>query len=209
MSLPGRIAAALITVSALALAGCSVPEVPDVTYFRLPPAAALPHAQRPLSLLPIEVETFDAEGVYSEQALIYSLDPSASALRTYHYQLWSDPPTHALQTRMVGALRESGIASLVTDRLPASTSALRIRGTIRRFERVADGNGGFKAVVAIDIRIEEDEGEPVLEQQFKAEQPAADGTLDATVAAFGLAVDKVFGAFYSDLVGLQGDAHAR
>jgi len=29
---------------ALILAGCSVPEIPDVTYFRLPPATPFPHA---------------------------------------------------------------------------------------------------------------------------------------------------------------------
>ena len=67
-----------------------------------PPAAAtpLPHADKPLSSLPIEVEMFSAEGVYAEQALIYTVTPDAGSLRTYHYQLWSDPPTHALQTRL-------------------------------------------------------------------------------------------------------------
>jgi len=193
---------------ALILAGCSVPEIPDVTYFRLPPATPFPHAEKPLSLLPIEVDTFNADGVYSEQALIYALDGNSGALRTYHYQLWSDPPTHALQTRLVAALRASGIANLVTDRLPASTSALRIHGTIRHFERVGDGKT-FKAVVAIEVRVEQDEGEPVFEQEFRAEEAAADGTLNATVAAFGAAVDKVFAAFYRDLVALEGDAHAR
>jgi len=167
----------------------------------------LPHANQPLSLLPIEVETFNAEGVYSEQALIYSVDADAGALRTYHYQLWSDPPTHALQTRMVDVLRASGIAGLVTDRLPASTAALRIQGTIRRFERIGQGNA-FKVVVAIEIRVEQDEGEPVIEQEYKAEEAAADGTLTATVAAFGSAVDKVIAAFYHDLVALQGETHA-
>lgn len=203
-----HILAGAIFVVAAALAGCSVPEIPDVTYFRLPPATPFPHADKPLSLLPIEVETFNAEGVYSEQALIYALDSGAGALRTYHYQLWSDPPTHALQTRLVSALRASGIAGLVTDRLPASTSALRIHGTIRRFERVGDG-ASFKAVVAIEVRIEQDEGEPVIEQEYRAEEPAADGTLNSTVAAFGVAVDKVFAAFYRDLVALEGETHAR
>ena len=51
--------------------------------------------------------------------------------------------------------------------------------------------------------------EPIIEQEYKAEETAADGTLAATVAAFGSAVDKVFAAFYHDLTGLQGDANAR
>ncbi|HET7776979.1 MAG TPA: hypothetical protein VFL07_00365, partial [Rudaea sp.] len=89
---------AVLAVFMLTLAGCSPPPVPDVTYFRLPTPAALPHADKPLSLLPIEVEVFGAEGVYAEQSLIYAVAADGNALRTYHYQLWSDPPSHALQT---------------------------------------------------------------------------------------------------------------
>jgi cholesterol transport system auxiliary component len=202
---PMKRLAATVLICAAALAGCSPPPVPDVTYFRLPAPAALPHADKPMSLLPIEVDVFDAEGVYSEQSLIYTVTPDT--LRTYHYQLWSDPPTHALQVRLVGMLRESGIAELVTDRLPASTQALRVHGTIRRYER--SGNGGaFTVFVAVTMRVEHDSGEPLIEQDYHAEVPAADATLDATVKAFGTAIDQVFARFYADLVALQGDPHA-
>jgi uncharacterized lipoprotein YmbA len=201
-----KLAAALV-VCAITLAGCSPPPVPDVTYFRLPAPAALPHADKPLSLLPIEVEVFGTEGVYAEQALIYTVAAEGNALRTYHYQLWSDPPAHALQTRLVVMLRESGIAGLVTDRLPASTQALRIHGTIRRYER-SGNNGVFTISVAVEMRVEQDSGEPLIERDYHAEVAAADATLDATVKAFGSAVDQVFTAFYRDLVALEGEAHA-
>ena len=82
--------------AAALLAACSPPPVPDVTYFRLPPPTPLARAAKPLSLLPIEIDTFSAEGVYAEQALLYAVAPNTGALRAYHYQLWSDPPTHAL-----------------------------------------------------------------------------------------------------------------
>lgn len=199
--------AATLIACAVALAGCSPPPVPDITYFRLPAPVALPHADKPLSLLPIEVEVFGAEGVYAEQSLIYTVAADGNALRTYHYQLWSDPPAHALQSRLVVMLRESGISGLVTDRLPASTQALRIHGTIRRYER--SGNGGTYTVsVAIEMRVEQDSGEPLIEQDYHAEVLAADATLDATAKAFGSAVDKVFAAFYRDLVALEGETHA-
>jgi uncharacterized lipoprotein YmbA len=95
----------------------------------------------------------------------------------------------------------------VTDRLPASTHALRIRGTIQRYERVGDGKS-FKAVVTLEMRVEQDEGEPLIEQQYRAEEAAADGTLNTTVAAFGVAVDRTFAAFYKDLTALTGETHA-
>lgn len=201
------VASALLLVLVATLTACSPPPVPDVTYYRLPAAAPLPHADKPLTLLPIEIDTFNAEGVYSEQALIYTVG-DGSAVRTYHYQLWSDPPTHALQARLIAALRAAGIADLVTDRLPASTQALRVRGIIRRYERVVEGKS-FKAAVTIELRVEQDEGEPLLLQEYQVEKDAADATLNATVAAFGAAVDEVFAAFYRDLVKLRGDAHAR
>ena len=202
-----RFAAAAVAGLVLFLSGCSGPEIPDVTYFRLPPAAQVPHADKPLTLLPIEVDTFRAEGVYAEQSVLYTVGTDQGSLRTYHYQLWSDPPTHGLQARLIDMLRASGVSLLVTDRLPASTHALRIRGTIQRYERVGDGKS-FKAVVTLEMRVEQDEGEPLIEQQYRAEEAAADGTLNTTVTAFGVAVDRAFAAFYKDLTALTGETHA-
>jgi len=185
------------------LAACSSPSVPDVTYFRLPPPKALPHADKPLSLLPIEVEVFTGEGIYAEQALLYATTPDASALRAYHYQVWSEPPSQGLQARLVEALRESGISPLVTDRLPASTQALRIHGQLVRYERVKR-DSGFFVVVALQMRVDQDQGEPLLEKTYRAELPAGDVNMEATVTAFGAAVDQAFAAFYTDLAALEG-----
>jgi len=185
------------------LAACSSPSVPDVTYFRLPPPKALPHADKPLSLLPIEVEVFTGEGIYAEQALLYATTPDASALRAYHYQVWSEPPSQGLQARLVEALRESGISPLVTDRLPASTQALRIHGQLVRYERIKR-DSGFVVVVALRMRVDQDQGEPLLEKTYRAEVPAGDVNMEATVNAFGTAVDQAFAAFYADLAALEG-----
>lgn len=186
------------------LASCSPASVPDVTYFRMPPPTPLPHAQKPLTTMPIVVRVFSGEGVYAEQALIYSLTPDAGALRTYHYQLWSDPPSRGLQSRLTTMLRDSGIAPLVTERLPASNPALRVHGTIVRYERIKR-DSGYVVDVAFEIRVEQGSGEPVIETTYAAEAPAADTTIAASVQAFGVAVDQAFAKFYADLVGL---AHA-
>lgn len=196
----------LLAMAFAVLTACSVPPVPDVTYFRLPAPAALPQVKAPLSSLPIEVETFRGEGIYAEQALIYATTPEANALRAYHYQLWSDPPSRALQTRLTDMLRTSGISPLVTDRLPASTPALRVHGRIVRFERVPR-DSGFVAIVALEIRVDQDQGEPIIERTYSAQVPAADASMGASVAAFGTAIDQDFAAFYKDLAAL-GNAHA-
>jgi len=193
----------LLVLVATVLSACSSPSVPDVTYFRLPPAKALAHAGKPLSLLPIEVEIFTGEGIYAEQALLYATTPDASALRAYQYQVWSEPPSQGLQTRLVDLLRDAGISPLVTDRLPASTQALRIRGNIVRYERIKR-DSGFVVVVALKMRVDQDQGEPLIERTYSAEAPAADAKMDTTVQAFGAAIDEAFGSFYADLAALEG-----
>ncbi|HEX6833562.1 MAG TPA: ABC-type transport auxiliary lipoprotein family protein [Rudaea sp.] len=192
----------------LIVGACSAPTVPDVTYYRLPPPAPLPRSDKPLSLLPIEVSTFRGEGIYSEQALIYATTPEAGALRAYHYQLWSESPSSGLQAHLIAMLREAGVSSLVTERLPASNQALRVRSQILHYERVKKGDSAFVASVAFSMRVEQDDGEPLLEQNYRAEQPAADAAMESTVKAFGLAVDQAFGAFYKDLVALRSGPHA-
>jgi uncharacterized lipoprotein YmbA len=192
----------LALAGAFLLSACSSPGVPDVTYFRLPSPKALPHADKPLSLMPIEVEVFTGDGIYAEQALLYATTPDASALRAYHYQVWSEPPSQGLQTRLVGLLRDSGISPLVTDRLPASTPALRVHGAIVRYERIKR-DSGFVAVVALAMRVDQDQGEPLLEHTYRAEAPAGDVSMDATVNAFGVAIDQAFAAFYADLAALE------
>lgn len=191
----------------LLLTACSVPAVPDVTYFRLPPPAPLPHSDAPLTSLPIVVHVFSGDGIYAEQALIYATTPAAGALRTYHYQLWSDPPSRGLQDRLTQMLRESGVAPLVTERLPAGDPALRVHARIVRYERV-QRDGGYAADVAFELRVEQGSGEPIIERRYAASAMAVDASIDASVQAFGSAVDKAFAKFYADLVALGRDTHA-
>lgn len=193
-------------VCILGLSACSPAPVPDVTYYRLPAAQPITRVARALSSLPIEVATFRAEGLYAEQAVLYATTPDARALRAYHYQLWSDPPSRHLQDRLTIRLRDSGIAPLVSDRLPASVPALRVRGRILRYERVKTATGAVMASVAFEMRVEQGGGEPLLEQRYSAEQAAADDSMAGTVNAFGGAVDAAFTKFQADLIGLEGGA---
>ena len=81
----------------LLLAGCaSSPGIPETTYYRLPEPAAVAAAPAPLFAQPLVVETFQADGLHSDQALLYALDEGGTQLRGYHYQLWVDPPVRAL-----------------------------------------------------------------------------------------------------------------
>jgi len=190
----------------LLLAACgSAPVVPDFTYFRLPPAAPLPAGT--VFDAPVVVEPFTADGLYADQALVYALDEDAQQLRQYHYQLWTDPPTRILQRRLIAQLRSAGAAALVTDEFPASRPAVRISGIILRLDRVPAG-AGWRAAVALKLRADAPDGAPLVDEYYREDVAAGDGSLAATVTAFGTALDRVFVAFHADLR-KAGVAHAR
>jgi cholesterol transport system auxiliary component len=193
-------------IATVALAACSAPTVPDFTYYRLPRPEPLEMAPKPL-FGDVVVDVFAADGLYGDQALIYATDPGAQELRQYHYQLWTDPPTRVLQRRVIEQLRKTNIAGEITDELPASHPAIRISGQILRVDRAPNEAGGFTATVALKLRADDETGTPMLDEYYRAERPAADATMRATVDAYGAALDQVFAAFYADLR-KKGEAHA-
>jgi uncharacterized lipoprotein YmbA len=197
---------AFVASAALALAACDVPTVPDFTYYRLPRPAPLKPAPAPL-FGDVVVDVFSADGLYGDQALVYALDPAAQQLRQYHYQLWTDPPARVLQRRLIEQLRDANVAARVTDELPASHPAVRISGTILRFDRSPNESGGVMATVAIKLRADDDQGMPMLDDYYRAELPAAGNDVKSTVDAYGAALDKVFAEFYVDLCN-RGGPHA-
>jgi len=184
----------------LLLGGCaSTTGIPETTYFRLPQRATVAALPSPLFAQPISVDTLIADGLHSDQALIYSLDPEAARLRAYHYQLWVDPPVRMLQRRLIGALRDFNASSVVADRLPSTAKSLRVSGRIERFERVQRATG-WVAVVQLQLRVESGGNElPLLLREYRAEVPAAAASVRDSVTAMGDALDQVLADFLRDL----------
>jgi cholesterol transport system auxiliary component len=188
---------AFATLLLLGLAACATaPGIPDTVYHRLPEPAALPTFTRVFAQ-PLLVEVFAADGLHSDQALLYGEDGEAR-LKAYHYQLWVDPPSRLLQRRLIAALQQSGLADLVSDRLPPRSGALRIEGRIAAFERVR-GDAGWEASVALGLRAERPGGMPLLQREYRARVAAGDDSLAATTRAFGAALDQVFADFLREL----------
>lgn len=198
---------ALVGVALLCalLGSCgTVPEVPEVRYYRLPPVPDLPSAEAAAFQRPLVVEPLSADGVYNEQAILYSVKPAGS-VRTYHYQLWSDPPGRLLQRRLIDTLRKARMAPLVTDRLPASEPALRLTGLINRFERVRVGEDRWKIHVGMQFRLDRDYERPLLLRDYRAEVDAEGTSIQATVRAFGKAIDECFASLRTDLTALESE----
>ena len=192
----------------LLLAGCAgSPGIPETTYFRLPPRVKMTPQPAPPLAYPIVVDTLLADGLHSDQAIIYSLDPQGARLRAYHYQLWVDPPVRMLQRRLIGALRDANVAPLVADRLPTQTQALRVEGRIERFERIKLDTGGYKIAVALSLRADLRDGKPpLIIKEYSRELPVAGETVRDSVNQIAVALDQIYAEFVADLV--QGGGNA-
>lgn len=200
----------LLLAVTLLLSSCAqTSPVPDQTFYRLPPPKALPKSASEVFPLTIVVGTFAADGLYADRALIYALEPEARELRQYHYQLWTDPPTRLLQRRLVGMLRDTDLAPLVIDLLPASQPAVRISGAILRFERVPTADGGQLASVALKLRADHADGIPMIDEIYRADAVAQGRSLGASTDALGAAIDQVFAEFHADLVQQREPVDAR
>ena len=186
----------------LMLSGCAAgPGIPDTVYFRLPPrATSTPVRTEPLLLRPIVVETLLADGLHSDQALIYSLDPDGARLKAYHYQLWVDPPVRMLQRRLIGALRDARVSGIVADSLPNQVEALRIEGRLERFERIRTAENEWKVVAMLSLRVDLRDGKPpLLLREYVQEETAAGPSVRDSVVAMGAAMDRIYVDFLRDL----------
>jgi len=143
---------ALVLLAALALGACSSEPVPELAYYTLPPVTAKAPPGAPRFNVPIAVDAFLADGVYNEQGILY-LSQKNRNLRSYHYQLWQDPPTRMLQRRLTDTLRALHLSDLVADRLPSSSDQVAVLGLVRRFDRVEQADG-WHAIVQLEMRVE-------------------------------------------------------
>lgn len=191
---------ALAAVAALLLSACaSAPGIPDTIYFRLPPRETPPSLPRAPLAQPIVVDTLLADGLHSDQAIIYSLDADGARLKAYHYQLWVDPPVRMLQRRLIGALRDAKVAEIVADRLPNQVQAVRIEGRLERFERVRTANG-WNVAVGLSLRADRRDGKgPLVLKDYALELPAQGDSVRDSVDAIGVAIDRLFAEFIGDL----------
>ncbi|MBI4183438.1 MAG: membrane integrity-associated transporter subunit PqiC [Proteobacteria bacterium] len=195
-------AARLIVVLALALpvGGCggSAP-VPRDHYYRLevaPPERAL---SAPLFDGALEVRRFLADGLLAERALLFSRREASFELDRYDYHYWVEPPSRLLQEELVAFLRQANIARAVITSEQRAGAPYVLTGKIRRLERLV-GATGASVLVELELGVGQG-GERGLEviQVYRAERPAAESGIPATVAAYGQAVGGIFRAFLADL----------
>ena len=189
-----------LMVGATLLGGCAGgPGIPDTIYFRLDEPVVIAPASGGQLDGPLVIETFLADGVHSDQAILYSTDVDGDRIRAYHYQLWVDPPTRMLQRRLIRYLDAARIAPLVVDRLPPGAGQYRLQLRIEAFERVRSATG-WTLRVGVEARFEQP-GDllPRLQKRYAGERAAGEGIRDS-VAVAAQVLDVLYAELASDLL---------
>ncbi|HVM84459.1 MAG TPA: ABC-type transport auxiliary lipoprotein family protein [Candidatus Binatia bacterium] len=186
----------LIAILAL-VTSCSAPPVPKEQYFRLQAVPATEKIGHPLTGV-LEASPLGADGVAGERPLLYTANGGVK-LEQRNYAYWTDLPTAMVRDQIIAYLRAAGAAEQVVPSELRLGGAYRIQGTIKRLEQSA-GEKHDTGIVELELSvIDENDDHLVLSKVYHSEQPAADHSIDAAVAAMNAGLGDVLKRFVSDL----------
>ena len=173
--------------------------VPDDHFYRLPAIRATevtgPRIEAALAVGPIAVD-----GLYRERNMLYIDESDALELRRYHYRYWVQAPDELVRQYLMDYLRATKAADNITRYRPGNQGGGVIEGRILRFERMPHhGRASIEVSLVLQYRDSAGQDQAQFERRYSREVDAANGSMHATVVAFGDALQQIFGAFLQEL----------
>ena len=191
-----------VFLTSLLLAGClgSAPPVPRDHFYRLVVSGPAEPAGRGLLPGVLSIEPLQAEGLLHERPLLYSESGKPHEVQQHDYHYWADAPPRMLQDQMVAYLRRGGIArSVVTPEMRVRAD-YRVLGKAKRLERLL-GGGPPRVFVELElVLVRLSDGGVVVAETYSEEDPAADGSVKASVMALNRATGRIFDRFIAGAV---------
>lgn len=143
----------------------------------------------PALALTIKVETPRANEPLDGVRIL--VQPSAQELKVYAGSRWRDRAPVLLQERLIRALRQDGrLNAVIDDSSRARDDMLlstRLAGFHSRYQQ-----SGPEVVIELDAQlIDTRQGRVLASQRFSIDQPADNEDIEAIVAAFGKAADRL------------------
>jgi ABC-type uncharacterized transport system auxiliary subunit len=192
-----RLIAFLPLVAFVFVAGCFAPPVPKEQYFRLVATPATATLAHPLTGI-LEATPLGADGVTGERPLLYTANGGVK-LEQRNYAYWTELPTAMIRDQLVAYLRSAGAAEQVVASELRIGAAYRIQGEIKRLEQSA-GESSDIGIIELELSvIDESTDMLVLSKVYRSEQPAADRSIDAAVAALNAGLQDVLKRFAADI----------
>jgi ABC-type uncharacterized transport system auxiliary subunit len=179
------------------VAACNAPTVPKEQYFRLLATPATEKLARPFAGI-LEASPLGADGVTGERPLLYTANGGVK-LEQRNYAYWTELPTAMIRDQLVAYLRSAGAAEQVVPSELRIGAGYRIQGEIKRLEQSA-GDGNDVGIIELELSvIDQSTDQLVLSKVYRSEQPAADHSIDAAVAALNAGLQDVLKRFAADL----------
>jgi ABC-type uncharacterized transport system auxiliary subunit len=192
--------AALALALVLALAACSQPPVPRDQFYRL--SGGVPttrHDPAPLDGS-LGVVRLRADGLVTQRPILFTSRERPNRLEQHSYNYWVESPPLMLRDALVDYLREAGAATSVTVGEARRATGCELTGTLRRMEQITAGGEPSTALIEIEFMLERANDRTVLlHRTYRAEQVAADLTVDATATAFNSVLGALFARLVADL----------
>ena len=187
----------LPVVGFVLVAACMAPSVPKEQYFRLVAAPANGKLAHPLAGI-LEASPLGADGVTGERPLLYTANGGVK-LEQRNYAYWTELPTAMIRDQLVAYLRSAGAAEQVVPSELRIAAAYRIQGEIKRLEQSA-GDKHDLGILELELSvIDENSDQLILSRVYHTEQPAADHSIDAAVAALNAGLQDVLKRFAADI----------
>jgi ABC-type uncharacterized transport system auxiliary subunit len=190
----------LFLLPLLLLSACAAtPPAPEDHYYRLI-VSDMPTANATVTIPGVlKIDAIKAYGIYRERALLYSEQAHPEALQQHHYHYWIDTPTRLIRDQLVDFLRASHVAEQVAGAQVALSGDLRLRLTLKKFERVVSVTGGAGVRVALDGVITSADGKPIKIVSYSRELPIKENSITASVTAFSQALNEIYFEVLKDL----------
>lgn len=192
--------AAVAVLLATMLAGCASPgALPEDHFYMLPDPHAATVLHTPLLEGTLAVTRLRAAGVRNERAMLYIEEAHPLQILRYHYHYWSEPPTELIRNHLVAYLRKLGVATQSVTYMPGMEADAVVRGELLRFEREL-GATGTGVHVEIELSyMPKGRTAPLWSKAYRAQTQARNASIDATVAAFSIALQQIYAEFVRDL----------
>lgn len=184
----------LVFASAFVFAACAGGPAPVDHFYRI--EVGKPSSTGGFALSgPIHVNPLRTDGLIGQRRMLYRQNEATAEIAQHAYHRWADPPAIALQTALVGFLRDAGAAEIVMEANARSRPDYTISGRIHRLERILGGEPAV--VVELELTMMSSKGELLVHESYRETRAAAD--VAEAARAIGDAVHGIFERFLVDL----------
>ncbi len=190
----------LVIISLLViLTGCgSAPPVPTDHYYRFKTPSQDDIQKQRLTDQVIYINSFLAEGLYNERALLYTNDNLARELKQYHYHFWITSPPDLLRDYLVSFLRTADTSPVIISGRSVS-EGLQITGRLNEFEKLVSGDQS-SVKVALELRLDKYGNElPLLLKEYRVIEEVQGKSLTDVITSFNAAVFRIYSDFLTDV----------